>query len=411
MKNLGVRALLLVENNGYPFDVRVRREALALHKAGCKVSVVAPKAKDQPWREILDGVHVYRYPAPPNASGVLSYAFEFGYSTFAMLCVSLWVALRRGVNVVHAANPPDTLFVVALVLKCFGARFVFDHHDLSPETYLSRFPRARRSLVYRALRLLERCTFATADVVISTNESYRQVAIERGGMAPDKVFVVRNGPPLSYQPVEPDPALADRAKFLIGYIGTMGPQDGVDYLLRAIRKLVTELGRRDFLTVVIGTGDAEPDLRALARQLDIEPYIWFTGRIPDAQVKTILSSVHVCVQPDPFSPLNDESTMNKMMEYMALGKPTVAFDLKETRVSAADAAVYVSGNDELEFARQIGALFDDPTRRARMGAIGRQRVASQLAWEFSEHELVRAYSDGLGLSLRAASAAASTAAS
>ena len=411
MKNLEVRALLLVENNGYPFDVRVRREALALHKAGCKVSVVAPKAKDQPWSEVLDGVHVYRYPAPPNASGVLSYAFEFGYSTFAMLCVSLWVALRRGVNVVHAANPPDTLFVVALVLKCLGARFVFDHHDLSPETYLSRFSRARRSLIYQALRLLERCTFATADVVISTNESYRQVAIERGGMAPDKVFVVRNGPPLSYQPVEPDPALADRAKFLIGYIGTMGPQDGVDYLLRAIRKLVTELGRRDFLAVVIGTGDAEPDLRALARQLDIEPYIWFTGRIPDAQVKTILSSVHVCVQPDPFSPLNDESTMNKMMEYMALGKPVVAFDLKETRVSGANAAVYVGGNDELEFARQIGLLFDDPTRRARMGAIGRQRVGSQLAWEFSERELVRAYSDGLGLSLRAATAAASTVAS
>ena len=245
--------------------------------------------------------------------------------------------------------------------------------------------------------MLERCTFATADVVISTNESYRQVAIERGGMAQDKVFVVRNGPPLSYQPVEPDPALTDRAKFLIGYIGTMGPQDGVDYLLRAIRKLVTELGRRDFLAVVIGTGDAEPDLRALARQLDIEPYVWFTGRIPDAQVKTILSSVHVCVQPDPFSPLNDESTMNKMMEYMALGKPVVAFDLKETRVSGADAAVYVSGNDELEFARQIGALLEPPPSADGRDRPSTGRLAARLG--ISEHELMRAFSDGLGLSL------------
>ena len=329
------------------------------------MSVIAPKAKDQPWREILDGVHVYRYPAPPNASGVLSYAFEFGYSTFAMLCVSLWVALRQGVDVVHAANPPDTLFVVGLVLKCFGARFVFDHHDLSPETYLSRFPRARRSLIYRALRLLERCTFATADVVISTNESYRQVAIERGGMAPDKVFVVRNGPPLSYQPVEPDPALADRAKFLIGYIGTMGPQDGVDYLLRAIRKLVG-LGRRRlphcrYRHRRCGAGSARARSPARHRAVHLV-HGAHSGRAgqDDPVERPYLRAAR------SLSPLNDKSTMNKLMEYMALGKPTVAFDLPKP-ASRRGAAHYVAPNDEMAFARAVAALLDTPQERERMG--------------------------------------------
>jgi glycosyltransferase involved in cell wall biosynthesis len=233
--------------------------------------------------------------------------------------------------------------------------------------------------------------------VVATNESYRRLALERGGKRPDEVFVVRNGPPRSFAAVDPDPVLAARAEHVIGYIGTMGPQDGVDYWLRAIRHLVFTIGRRDFLAVVIGSGDAAPSLHALARELEIEPYVWFTGRISDAEVRAYLSTAQVCVHPDPLSPLNDHSTMNKMMEYMALGKPTVAFDLVETRFSGQGAALYATPNDELEFAQHVAWLLDHPAERERMGELGRQRVVNALAWEYSVPELLRAYREGLGL--------------
>jgi glycosyltransferase involved in cell wall biosynthesis len=246
------------------------------------------------------------------------------------------------------------------------------------------------------LRALERCSYAVADVVIATNESYRKVALERGHMRGDRVFVVRNGPPLSFQSADPDPELAARAEHIIGYIGTMGPQDGVDYWLRAIREMVFTLGRRDFLAVIIGTGDAATGLHALAGELQIEPYVWFTGRIPDDEARAYLSTADVCVHPDPLNPLNDRSTMNKMMEYMALGKPTVAFDLVEARFSAQDSALYAKPNDELEFARHVSWLLDHPAERERMGRIGRERVTGAMAWEYSVPELLRAYSEGLG---------------
>jgi glycosyltransferase involved in cell wall biosynthesis len=391
------RVLLLVENNAYPFDVRVRREALALAEAGYQVCVIAPRSARQPWNECIDGVDVYRFPAPPGGSGVIGYALEFGYATTAMLLLSIWVWLRKGVDVVHASNPPDTLFVVGAVFKLFGKRFVFDHHDLSPETYLSRFGHEGKNAVSRVLTLLERCSYAMADIVIATNESYKRVAISRGKKRPEQVFVVRNGPPLSFQPVDADPVLAARAPHLIGYIGTMGPQDGVDYWLRAIKEMVITLGRRDFLAVLIGSGDAAPALQSLAKDLGIESFVWFTGRIPEAQVLSILSTVELCVQPDPLNPLNDKSTMNKVMEYMSLGKPVVAFDLVETRYSAQDAAIYAPPNIELEFARAVVRLMDSPEERRRIGAIGRDRVANLLAWEYSVPSLLDAYARGLHL--------------
>ncbi len=401
-----IHVLLLVENNPFPFDVRVRREAYALRDAGCRVTVISPRDTGQNWSESVDGIDVRRFPMPPGGSGLISYTFEFVYATCAMLALSVWVSLFNRVHVVHAANPPDTLFVVGAVMKLSGAKFVFDHHDLAPETYLSRFCKESPNLVSKALLALERATFATADVVISTNESYKRMALERGKKTSDKVFVVRNGPPLSFQPVEPDSTLRSRAPHLIGYIGTMGPQDGVDYLLRVVQLLTTTLGRRDFLAVIVGGGDEEASLRALAVTLKIEKHVYFTGRVPDARVRTLLSSVDVCVQPDPFSPLNNKSTMNKMMEYMALGKPVVAFDLVETRVSGGDAAVYVTPNDELEFAREIASLMDDPVRRKRLGAAGRTAVATRLAWEYSVPCLVAAYRSGLELDLASVQKAA-----
>ncbi|MGZ8171705.1 MULTISPECIES: glycosyltransferase family 4 protein [Methylobacter] len=393
-----VRVLLLVENNSYPFDFRVRREAQALLEAGYQVSVIAPRGPAQPWTEDIEGVSVYRFPAPPGGVGVLSYAFEFGYATLAMLLLTAWVSISKGVDVIHAANPPDTLCVIGILFKLFGKRFVFDQHDLAPETYLSRFEQPRANLIYKILCFMERLSYATADAVIVTNESYKQVAIKRGSKHPDKVFIVRNGPPLTYQPLEPDPDLVRRANYRIGYIGTIGPQDGVDYWLRAIREMVFTLGRRDFLAIIIGSGDALAGVQALAKELEIEAYVLFTGRLSEFESRKHLSAVNVCVQPDPLSPLNDKSTMNKLMEYMALGKPTVAFDLVETRFSAQDAAIYVKPNDELEFAKQVSRLLDNPDECEKMGEIGRDRVANALAWEYSEPELISAYSEGLGLS-------------
>jgi glycosyltransferase involved in cell wall biosynthesis len=393
------RVLLLVENNAYPFDVRVRREAQALRDARYEVTVIAPRAPGQPWSERLDGIDVYRFPPPPGGEGVLSYAFEFAYATFAMLLLSIWVALRKGFDVIHAANPPDTLFVIGAVFKLFGKKFVFDHHDLSPETYLSRFKEPKPNLVYRVLRFMERCTYAAADIVIATNESYRLVAQTRGKKKPEQVFVVRNGPPKTFLALDPDPALMQRAKHLVGYIGTMGPQDGVDYWLRSVREIVVTLGRTDFLAVIIGSGDAAPSLHELAKDLGIEKHVWFTGRISDVDARTWLSTVAVCVQPDPLSPLNDKSTMNKVMEYMALGKPLVAFDLVETRYSAGDAALFATSNDELDFAEKVCWLLDRPDEVARRGELGRVR-AREIGWENSVPELLRAYSEGLGASPR-----------
>jgi glycosyltransferase involved in cell wall biosynthesis len=393
------KVLLLVENNGFPRDFRLRREAHALRDHGFDVSVICPREEQQPWRERLDGVEVYRFPEPPGGSGAFSYALEFCYSTIAMLAIALWVWLRRGVDVVHSANPPDTLFVVGAVFRLLGKRYIFDHHDLSPEVYLSRFGHRKHNLIYRALKLLERCSYGTANVVIATNDSYRRRAIEEGAMDPDKVFVVRNGPPLAYQPLPPPESLAGKAAHLIGYIGTIGPQDGLDYWMRAIHCLANELGRTDFLAIVIGDGDAMPDVQRLAAELKIESLVYFTGRLSEVESRRHLSATTLCVQPDPPGPLNDHSTMNKLMEYMALGKPSVAFDLPETRVSGGAAVSYVSETLALEFAKEVHRLLDSPEERQRMAAVGKQRVQQQLAWEHSVPSLIAAYCGGLALKL------------
>ncbi len=391
MENHSKKVLFLVENLTYPFDTRVRHEVHAVRDAGYQVAVICPNGPGDRYHEYADGVNVYRFPVPYRGNGLLGYVFEFGYATLAMLMLTIWVWLRHGFDVIHAANPPDTLFVIGLVFKLFGKRFVFDHHDLAPELYLSRFQRPQVNLVFRTLRLLEKCSFRTADIVIATNESYKRIAIERGKKLPEQVFVVRNGPLLSFGPGPADPGLSCRAPHIIGYIGTMGPQDGVDYWLRAIRELVVSCGRQDFLAVLIGGGDAASDLRALAKELGIEEYVWFTGRICDSDVRRILSTAQICVHPDPLNALNNVSTMNKMMEYMALGKPVVSFDLVEARYSAGEAACYATPNDVTDFAKKVIWLMDHPQERAVRGALGKQRVAEKLAWEYSIPRLLKAY--------------------
>jgi glycosyltransferase involved in cell wall biosynthesis len=292
---------------------------------------------------------------------------------------------------VHACNPPDLLYLVAKQLKRRGARFIFDQHDLVPELYLSRFNRGQ-DLLYRLVCRMERKTYEAADVVIATNESYRQAAITRGRKRPEDVFVVRSAPVVErFRQQPPDEALRQGQRHLLAYLGVMGPQDGVDYALRALTKLRDEVGRSDWHAIFMGGGDSFDAMVALSRELGLADRVEFTGRIPDEHVMRVLSTADVCLSPDPTNPLNDVSTMNKIMEYMAMARPIVSFDLKEAKVSAGEAALYARPNDESEFARLVSQLLDDPDARKRMGEIGQARVNGALSWENSKIALLQAY--------------------
>ena len=335
----GSRVLMLLENNPYPQDGRVRREAASLSRAGYDVTVIAPAKKGQPKQDLVDGVRVCRYPAPKERDGFLGYALEYGYAMLAGWVLTLYVFVRFGFDVIHAHNPPDTYVAIAAPYKLFGKRFVFDHHDLSPEMYDARFMDGSNALVHRVLQWFEKLTFRFADRVISTNESYKEIAIERGGVPSERIAVVRNGPDLDrVRAVAPDSALRAKAGTIIGYVGIMGYQDGVDYLIRALGHLVTDLRRNDVFCFIVGEGGAVPSLKALVAELGLGEHVWFTGRISDEDLMRYLSAADICVDPDPFNPFNDRSTMIKMSEYMAVGKPIVAFDLREHRRTAADAA-------------------------------------------------------------------------
>ncbi len=386
----GSRVLVLVENLSVPFDRRVWQESRALAAAGYDVSVVCPRGErhDTEAYAELEGVRIHRFPLRPATGGPLGYGREYGAALLRMMVLGL----RLGrFEVVHICNPPDLLFLAALPHKLAGARIVFDHHDLVPELYLSRFDRGPGP-VHRALLALERITFRLADVVIATNGTYRAAALSRGGKSPEQVFVVRSGPRLDrFVPVPPDPSLKRGKSNLLCYLGVMGPQDGVDYALRALSCLRDELDRRDWHAVFVGSGDEYPSLVVLAHELGLTDDVTFTGRVSDDDVLRHLSSADVCLSPDPLNPLNDASTMNKIMEYMAMSKPIVSFDLREARVSAAQAAVYAQPNDERDFAERIAGLLDDPGARERMGREGRRRVETTLSWDHSERALLECY--------------------
>ncbi len=391
------RVLILVENLSVPFDRRVWQESKALVDAGYAVEVICPRGTKRDTEAFveIDGVRIHRYPLTPATGGPAGYLKEYGTALWHTVRIARRLAADGPVDVVHACNPPDLLFLVALAIRRSGTRFLFDHHDLVPELFTSRFVNGPRALM-AGVRAFERATFWLADAVICTNESYRRAAIERGHVPPDRVTVVRSAPDLTrFVPVAPDPALKRGKPFLACYLGVMGPQDGVDYALRAMAHLRHDLGRDDFHATFIGGGDAYDDCVRLAHELDLDDTVEFTGRVPDADVQALLSTADVCLSPDPKNPLNDVSSMNKVVEYMAMSKPLVSFDLHEARVTAGDAAVYTrgDGDDIREFGRLVGELFDDPERRERMGARGRRRVEQSLSWETSRANLVRAYAE------------------
>ena len=378
----GKHVCIVVQNLPVPFDRRVWAECRALRAAGYEVSVVCPKGKDDPSYAELEGVHLYKYRAFPPITRQVMFVAEYAYSILATLVHLVRAWRRRPFSVVQVCNPPDVLWAAAFPFQVlFGVKLVFDQHDLCPELYLSRFGTAA-ALPYKALMLTEKITYKLASAVISTNESYRAVAITRGGKRPADVTVVRTGPdPSRMRRGEPEPELRRGHEHLLVYIGVMGPQDGVDLALRTMHHIVHVRGRADVALTLIGDGDAGPELRKLAVELDLGEHVHFTGRAPDDLVKRVMSTADVGLSPDPKNPLNDVSTMNKTMEYMAYELPVVAFDLVETKVSAADAALYATPNEIDAYADLVLELLDDDVRRKQMGAAGRRRVEEVLAWE------------------------------
>lgn len=388
------RALILVENLSVPFDRRVWQECQALCEAGYDVSVICPQGRkqDREPHALIDGVEIHRYPLSAATGGWHGYLREYAAAVWR----SRRLARRLGrFDVVHICNPPDLLFLVALPLKLRGARIIFDQHDLVPELYLSRFERGK-DLLYHGVVALERLTYRLADVVIATNESYRRAALERGRKSPEQVFVVRSAPDLSrFAGGVADPALKQGKEHLLCYLGVMGPQDGVDYALHSLAAL-REIRADDWHAAFVGAGDCFDEMRALSTRLGLEANVTFTGRIPDDELLAYLSTADVALSPDPHNPLNDVSTMNKIMEYMAVGLPIVSFELREAQVSAGDAARYVRCNDTQAFAAAASALLDDPAERRRRGRIGQERVAGSLSWEHSKAQLVASYAAALG---------------
>ena len=399
---------MLVENN-YPQDTRVRNEATLLQASGHQVSVVSLRKPGKPWFEVLDGVRVYRVPrielfkkTVAERTGLLGrlllkfksfigYAVEYFYFTTACFLVTAYIFIRYGFDAIHAHNPPDTLFAVALPFKLIGKKFVFDHHDLCPELYMSRY-QTGECFTTRILRLTEWCTLRLANITIATNESYKRIQIERGNRRPEDIFVVRNGPnSVRMTQVAPSPRLRRMGKSILVYIGSLNPQDGVDYLLRSLHHLRYGLAREDFYCVIMGSGDSLDDLRQLAAELKLDGNVELTGYVSDADLSSNLAAADICVDPDPSSPLNDVSTWIKIMEYMAYAKPIVTFELTETRYSAQDAAVYVEPNDERAFAVAITKLMDDPKLRSTTGEFGRRRVVQHLQWSVVGQNLVAAY--------------------
>jgi glycosyltransferase involved in cell wall biosynthesis len=411
------KILMLVENC-FPQDTRVTNEAALLTDAGYKVAVIALRERGQAGRETLNGVEVYRLPTlelfkkTPSANvnrinllfvklkSFLGYVVEYCYFTAACLIVSTYIFVTRGFDVMHAHNPPDTLFLVALPFKLLGKRFVFDQHDLCPELYRSRYG-AAEGFYSRVLTMFEWCSLKLADITIATNESYKQIQIKRANKNPRDVFIVRNGPnQMRMASVAPNTRLKEMNKFILCYIGSLNPQDGVDYLLRSLRHLLCDLKRSDFHCVIMGTGDSLQDLRDLAGNLQLNGCVELTGFVSDEDLQANLAAADICVDPDPSSPLNDVSTWIKVMEYMAAAKPIVSFDLKETRFSARDAAMYVEPNNETQFAEAIAELMDQPELQKRMGTSGRRRVEEELQWAKVGKNLLTAYETLLGRKMK-----------
>jgi glycosyltransferase involved in cell wall biosynthesis len=393
------RVLFLVENVPYALDTRVRREAHTLRAAGASVTVICPGPAGTSSTE-HDGIRVYHYPKPSFGGGFVAHLVEYAASLCWHTLLTAWVAIRHGFDVIHVANPPDLLWLVAAPYRLLGKRFIFDHHDLVPELFAVRFG-SRLPRLSSLMIALERCSIRLANHVISTNETFRRIAIERGGKAPNAVSIVRNGPWLGrdFPRVTPDPQVRALGGIVVGYLGIMNDQDHLDHLLEAARIVRLDAGRDDIAFVLIGSGDAYPKLLRLRDAMGLTEGVRMPGTLPWNEVLATLSAVDICVQPDPPTAFNRHLTMNKLMEYMALGKPSIAFDMPETRFSGADAVMYVPGESPHNLAQAILSLADDADMRTTLGRRARQRIESSLAWEHQAANLIEVYRDVLSTKL------------
>lgn len=390
------RVLMLVENLPVPFDRRMWMQATSLQRAGYRVTVICPRGSDRAGREVHDGVTIYRYPLP-SLAGIAGHVAEYAVALIMTFVLTGVVRMREGFDVIQSANPPDLFFLIALAYRPFGTRFIFDQHDGMPEICRSRWRGWKQTVLTRLCLWAEWATFRTADRVIANNESYRTIALERGHVAANRIAVVRNAPRADhFRAVAVRPELKNGGRFLIAYLGVIGPNDGLDLFLHAIAHVVHTQGRTEVRAVAIGSGDCYAQTVALSRTLQLEPYVRFTGRISDQEVIDWLSAADVCVAPDPYDPLNDISSFNKIVEYMALGKPIAAFDLHETRLTAGDAALYAEPNDPARLGAGILALLHAPDRRHAMGIRAQQRFRDVLAWEHQEVPLLALYRELLG---------------
>jgi len=387
----GKKVLIVVENLPLPFDRRVWQEARTLKAAGATVSVICPKGKgyEKSYEEI-DGVHIHRHSLPIEASGALGFLLEYSAALFWETVLAWKIKFIRGIDVIQGCNPPDLIFLVALPFKLFGVKYIFDHHDINPELYEAKFN--KRGFFWKLMVLFEKLNFKSADVSMATNQSYRAIAIERGGKKPEDVFVVRSGPDLSrLKLVPPVAAWKNGRAHMVGYVGVMGDQEGIDLLIDAVNHIVNTMGRHDIQFCLVGGGPSLEGLKALTVERGLGAYVTFTGRAPDQDLFEVLSTMDLGVNPDRVNAMNDKSTMNKIMEYMSLAKPMVQFDVTEGRFSAQEASLYAKANDPINMAEKIVELVDDPTRRATMGAFGRRRVEEELNWGQQIAPLIAAY--------------------
>ncbi|MEL7728125.1 glycosyltransferase family 4 protein [Citromicrobium bathyomarinum] len=387
----GKGVLIVVENLPLPFDRRVWQEARTLRAAGAEVSVICPKGKGyEKSYELIDGVHIHRHSLPLDASGALGFLLEYGAALFWETILAWRIYFKRGFHVIQGCNPPDMIFLVALPFKLLGVKYIFDHHDINPELYEAKFN--RRGFFWKLMVLFEKLTFKAADVTMATNRSYRQIAIERGGIDPDKVFVVRSGPDLGrLVRVPPVESWKNGRRHMVGYVGVMGDQEGIDLLIEAVEHIVRKLGRDDIQFCLVGGGPSLTSLKAMVEERGLGEFVTFTGRAPDHVLFEVLSTMDVGVNPDRVNAMNDKSTMNKIMEYMAMGKPVVQFDVTEGRFSAQDSSLYAAPNNARDLGDKIIELIDDPARREAMGLSGRTRVEEELGWGRQIAPLLAAY--------------------
>jgi glycosyltransferase involved in cell wall biosynthesis len=387
------RILLIVENNTVPQDIRVWREARTAKLAGYSVTIIAPKnVKFLKNFEIIDDIEIYRHPFINKKRGIINQLVEYANALFWEVVLSVWVFSRKRFHIIHAANPPDHIFLIAYMFKLFGVKFVFDHHDLAPELYISKF-NGKKNIIYGLLCLMEKLSCLTADAVVSTNQSYKKQVLSRHGIKPEKVFVVRNDPEVP-KTQEKERTVQYRDKHLIKllYVGSINNQDGVDVLITVVHILVNKLNQRHINCMVIGDGDDLPSVKRLCTELEMDPYFDFTGYIYDRKIiqKSIYES-DICLETAPYSEANSKSTFIKVMEYMSAGKPIVAFDMDETRYSSQDSALLIEHGDLMGFAEAIEMLICQPSLREKLGEYGKRRITEVLNWDNSSRELLKAY--------------------